>query len=191
MPSVPRYDNICVQPMLSKLHRAYLPFGHSLSTSLAAHKLTERQTKIYFCSPYHAILAPDRVMFAVPIPLAVPLNRVHCPQRFRPRPCRMAGRILEAELQVVLLMFISLQHIFMQLHVANLVAQGLTALRPIRTLRDSLPSQGSSPSKADISRPAHYCSTSFNPMQPTFERMSSLSLSDLLLTGRSDAFSAL
>jgi hypothetical protein len=50
--------------------------------------------------PYHSILAPDRVTLAVPIPLAVPLNRVHCPRRFIPLPCRMAGRILEAELQV-------------------------------------------------------------------------------------------
>ncbi len=57
-------------------------------------------TKVHLHSPYHSILAPDRMTLAVPIPLTVPLNRVHCSQRFIPHPCRMVGRILEAELQV-------------------------------------------------------------------------------------------
>jgi len=57
---------------------------------------------IHLCFPYHSILAPDRVTLAVPIPLAVPLNRVHCPKRFIPHPCRMVGRILETEFQVAL-----------------------------------------------------------------------------------------
>jgi len=89
--------------MLEKLHRARLPFGYSLSTPLAGLQLTGRKTKIYLYSSYHSILASDRVTFAVPVPLAIPLNRVHCPQRFIPHPSRMVGRILKAELQVALL----------------------------------------------------------------------------------------
>ncbi len=37
----------------------------------------------------------------------------------------------------------------------NRVAKGLTALRPLRTVRDSFPSYSSSPLKTDHSRPIH------------------------------------
>lgn len=63
-------------------------------------------TILYLHSPYLSILAPDRVTLAVPIPLTVHLNRVHCSQRFIPHPSRMVGRILEVELQVAQLDFI-------------------------------------------------------------------------------------
>ncbi len=58
-------------------------------------------TVVHISSSYLSILAPDRVILAVPIPLTVLLNRVHCPRRFKPLPCRMAGRIRAVEYSVV------------------------------------------------------------------------------------------
>ena len=138
MESVFRRFNVYVQPTLSRMHRDRLPFGYSLSVSLADPASYGMSTIIYLRSSYFSILAPDRVTLAVPIPLTVLLNRVHCSQRFIPIPFRMVGRILEVELQVALLNLIlfnseykilihyqitlnlfRLQHIFMQLHVAT------------------------------------------------------------------------
>jgi len=114
-----------VRPTLLQSHRDYLPFGHSLSVFLAALACNETSKTVHICSPYHSILAPDRVTLAVPIPLTVPLNRVHCPRRFRPHPCRMAGRIREVEFPVALAKYfqyktnISLYNIYL----CNLVSQ--------------------------------------------------------------------
>lgn len=85
-----------------KQHRESLPFWQQLNSVFSCSHSNGTSTMIYLCLPYHSILAPDRVTLAVPIPLTVPLNRVHCPKRFIPLPCRMAGRILETELQVAL-----------------------------------------------------------------------------------------
>ena len=68
--------------------------------SLAGFACNGTSTTVHIGSPYYATLAPDRVTLAVPISLAVPLNRVHCPKRFIPHPCRMAGRIRAVECPV-------------------------------------------------------------------------------------------
>ncbi len=65
--------------------------------SLAVFARNGTSTTVHICSPYYSILAPDRATLAVPISLAVHLNRVHCPKRFIPHPCRMAGRIQVVE----------------------------------------------------------------------------------------------
>ena len=77
-----------------------LTFWSQPNSVFGCSRSNETSTMIHLHLPYHSILVPDRVTLTVPIPLTVPLNRVHCPQRFIPRPCRMVGRILEAELQV-------------------------------------------------------------------------------------------
>ena len=108
-----------------KQHRESLPFWQQLNSVFSCSHSNGTSTMIYLCLSYHSILAPDRVTLAVPIPLTVPLNRVHCPKRFIPLPCRMVGRILETELQVALQLISQnsekkncLQHILMQHHVA-------------------------------------------------------------------------
>ena len=68
--------------------------------SLAVFARNGTSTTVHMCLPYDSILAPDRVTLAVPIPLAVPLNRVHCLRRFIPLPCRMAGRMRVVEYPV-------------------------------------------------------------------------------------------
>lgn len=77
-------------------------FGDCLSASLADLASHGTSTILHIGSSCHSILAPDRLTLAVPIPLTVPLNRVHCPQRFIPNPFRMVGRILVVEHQVAL-----------------------------------------------------------------------------------------
>jgi len=82
--------------------RDCLPFGDCLSAPLADLASHGTSTILHLRSSYRSILAPDRLALAVPIPLTVPLNRVHCPQRFIPNPFRMVGRILVVEHQVAL-----------------------------------------------------------------------------------------
>ncbi len=120
MPSVYRDCSIYVRPMLSKSNRESLPFWLQPDSVVGCSLSNDTSTKVHLRSPYHSILAPDRMTLAVPIPLTIPLIRVHCPRRFIPHPCRMAGRILEVELQVALKEIPPLlQHIFMRLHVAT------------------------------------------------------------------------
>ncbi len=68
--------------------------------SLAGFARNGTSTIVHICSPYYSILSPDRVTLTVPISLTVLLNRVHCPKRFIPHPCRMAGRIRIVEYPV-------------------------------------------------------------------------------------------
>ena len=68
--------------------------------SLAGFARNGTSTAVHMRSSYYSILAPDRVTLAVPISLTVPLNRVHCPKRFIPLPCRMVGRIRVVEYPV-------------------------------------------------------------------------------------------
>ena len=82
--------------------RDCLPFGDCLSAPLADLASHGTSAVLHLCSSCHSILAPDRLALAVPIPLTVPLDRVHCPQRFIPSPFRMVGRILVVEHQVAL-----------------------------------------------------------------------------------------
>ena len=82
--------------------RDCLPFGDCLSAPLADLASHGTSTILHLRSSYRSILAPDRLALAVLIPLTVPLNRVHCPQRFIPSPFRMVGRILVVEHQVAL-----------------------------------------------------------------------------------------
>lgn len=121
MPSVYRGCSVYVRPMLSKSYREPLPFWSQPNSVVGCSLANDTSTKVHLRSPYHSILAPDRMTLAVPISLTVPLSRVHCPRRFIPHPCRMAGRILEVELQVVYQRKFPplLQHIFMRPHVAN------------------------------------------------------------------------
>ncbi len=103
MESVFRQYDVYVQSTLSRLHRDCLPFWWLPISVFGSSTSHGTSTILYLRSSYFSILAPDRVTLAVPIPLAVPLNRVHCSQRFTPFPFRMVGRILKVELQVALL----------------------------------------------------------------------------------------
>ncbi len=89
-------------PRYQDYGRDCLPFGDCLSASLADLASHGTSAILHISSSYHSILAPDRLTLAVPIPLTVPLNRVHCPQPFIPNPFRMVGRILVVEHQVAL-----------------------------------------------------------------------------------------
>jgi len=81
--------------------RDCLPFGDCLSAPLADLASHGTSTILHLRSSYRSIPV-SRLALAVPIPLTVPLNRVHCPQRFIPNPFRMVGRILVVEHQVAL-----------------------------------------------------------------------------------------
>jgi len=100
MPSVFRHCCIYVRPTLLESYWECLPFWLQPINVFGWSASNETSTKVHICSSYHSILAPDCMTFAVPIPLTVPLIRVHCSHRFIPSPFRMVGRILEVELQV-------------------------------------------------------------------------------------------